>query len=86
MAKTRLDLLREELNLCIEVIEQQFIERDIALLLQREEDIESVNDEIRNFMQRKEALEALLQAEEEKAEGRVYRDFVGAVVIVSSEG
>jgi hypothetical protein len=66
MAKSRLELITTEIDQVTEIIEQQFIERDICMVLEQLPEVEVVNDEIRLFMRRKDALLQLLDAEKQK--------------------
>lgn len=63
MVKTRLEILKEELDLCNEVLEQQFIERDIAMIMQDAEVMDAVNNEISHFIRRYNAIEELIGLE-----------------------
>lgn len=63
MAKTRLEWLENELVELEDILLSQFIERDIAVLMQDQEEVSAIHEEINRYIRRREIILQLIDLE-----------------------
>ena len=82
LRKSRLDILKEEIEDCYTVLESAKVERDVALLISDFNSLEDINATIISMNKRIPALKKLLYNEEHPEEKEPPKeDFIGFILI-----
>lgn len=85
-AKTRLEILEQEIEDLTEQIRHQFIERDLCIYFEQMETMKEVVEEIKVLQRRLEAIKQLTDLEREKSNGNGFHDFLACIYINPPQG